>query len=109
MPREPRKAVAIDVVFVLDMASSMQPYLDATLIAITDLAILMYEANGARWESVHIGLWGYRDVQDGSTLEFPLKNFTPPLQVADGFIKTLRTERVPHRTAGADPILSDGT
>jgi serine/threonine-protein kinase PpkA len=74
--------------FVMDMTCSMQPYIDATLQVIKNMALSITKDADTR-ASVSFGLWGYRDSPDIPGLEFLTKNFTPELQPVDQFEATL--------------------
>ena len=85
---EKLKTLGLDLVFVMDLTSSMQPYIDATLEVIKKMAQYITKDADMR-TSVSFGLWGYRDSPDVPGLEFLTKNFTPELQPIDQFEKTL--------------------
>ena len=84
------KGLQMDVVYVMDMTNSMQPYIDMTLKAIKDMSLKMEQEVA---KSVKFGLWGYRDSLDIKGLEFLTKNFTPELQPESEFEKTLLTAK----------------
>ena len=72
--------LAIDVVFVLDMTASMQPYMDALRKAIRDGVKLIEERFESSEEQLKFGLVGYRDVVEMSPgIEFVANDFTPNL------------------------------
>lgn len=82
--KEPRsqdqgvKELGIDIVFVMDMTLSMQPYLDRTKMAIGEIARRIKETHIK--QKIRFGLVGYRDdVSKTPALEFASKNFTPEL------------------------------
>ena len=72
------QALAIDVVFVMDMTRSMQPYIDRTKQTLVELARRIGEQQVE--QRLRFGLVGYRDdVTKIPALEFTTKNFTPEL------------------------------
>lgn len=89
---EKLQTLEVDVVFVMDMTASMQPYIDATRDTIRDIALGITK-NPAVRQSVYFGLWGYRDSKDIPALEFNTKNFTPTLQQVSDFEKTLQSAK----------------
>jgi hypothetical protein len=71
-------ALGVDLVFVMDMTRSMQPYLDRTKAAVAAIAEGVAEAGLA--ERLRFGLVGFRDdVEKAPDLEFTRRNFTPEL------------------------------
>jgi hypothetical protein len=86
---EKLKTLEVDLVFVMDMTGSMQPYINAALDVVKNISLFVTKDAEIK-KSVHFGLWGYRDsVQDIPALEFHTKNFTPTLQSVEEFEKTL--------------------
>jgi hypothetical protein len=85
---EKLKALELDLVFVIDLTQSMQPYIDATRETIRDIAKRITQ-DTVVGKGIHFGLWGYRDSKDTPQLEFNTKNFTPTLQQVSDFEKTL--------------------
>jgi hypothetical protein len=93
------KALQVDLVFVMDMTSSMQTYLDRTKEAIAAIARGTGAAAGDR---IRFGLVGYRDdLKTLPTLEFVSKNYTPQLVDAGQLVKILDTE-AKAATVGSD-------
>lgn len=86
---EQLRELQLDLVFVMDMTGSMQPYIDATLQVIKDIALVATRDNELK-EGLHFGLWGYRDAKEDTQLEFNTKNFTPELQQVGDFERTLQ-------------------
>jgi serine/threonine-protein kinase PpkA len=82
------KKQEMDIVFVMDMTASMQPFIDATLQAVKNIALSITKDAAIR-QSVHFGLWGYRDSLTIPGIEFLTKNFTPSLQPVEAFERTL--------------------
>lgn len=91
---------ALDLVFVMDLTSSMKPFVDQTLTAVDEISRKL--AAGGLSNGVRFGFWGYRDrapdqdFGDGQTT----KNFTPQLQEREAFIETLRRVEVSSSSAG---------
>lgn len=90
----------LDIVFLMDLSSSMGPFVEGTKRAIDSLAQNL--SSGALASSVRFGFWGYRDTnpdQDfgGGKLT---KNFTPVLQSREEFSNTLRGVKVSSSAAG---------
>lgn len=91
---------AIDVVFVMDLTSSMGPFVQATLQAVRNFSTKLEEAGMA--DSFRFGLWGYKDTKPdedfggGKVTE----NFTSSLQDRDAFVQTLQAVKVSRSGAG---------
>jgi len=82
--------LSIDLVFVMDMTRSMQPYIDKTRDAIR--AIATRASDTGLPERIRYGLVGFRDdVSLTPELEFTSRNFTPELLSIDAFEKLLQT------------------
>ena len=90
--KELLKKLEMDIVFVMDMTASMQPLINATLDAIKNIALLITQ-DAAIGQSVHFGLWGYRDSLDNAGIEYLTKNFTPTLQPVEAFAPILQGVR----------------
>ena len=80
--------VQMDIVYVVDMTSSMGPYIQATLETIKNMSLTITQ-NSEVAKSVQFGLWGYRDALEIPGTEFVAKNFTPELQQVSDFVNTL--------------------
>ncbi len=81
----------VDVVFVMDMSTSMQPYLDATKRAMDQAARQFGQSADA--VDIRFGLVGFRDDPSRSPgLDFAVRNFTPQLVDAAGFSSLLDNE-----------------
>jgi len=82
------REMGIDLVFVMDMTVSMQPYLDRTKQAVADIA---RKVSGAALRSrFQFGLVGFRDdIAKTPGLEFTSRNFTPDLVDMDQFVGIL--------------------
>lgn len=94
---------AIDVVFVMDLTASMEPFVQATLEAMRNLAGRL-ESSG-RADSFRFGLWGYKDSKPDQDFDDGrvTKNFTPALQERSDFVRTLQGVRVSSNSAGDWP------
>lgn len=82
------KDMKIEIVYVMDMSASMQPYIDATRKLIADTSEQIGKEPGLS-ERVRFGLWGFRDSESIEGIEFNTKNFTPELQDATAFLQVL--------------------
>ncbi|HWP48358.1 MAG TPA: vWA domain-containing protein [Candidatus Limnocylindrales bacterium] len=82
------RKVQMDIVYVVDMTSSMDPYIQATLETIKNMTLTITQ-NAEVAKSVKFGLWGYRDSLEIPDIEFVTKNFTPELQQVSDFVNTL--------------------
>jgi len=88
-----REILAVDVVFVMDMTTSMQPYMDATKDAVDRLAKRIAEQSETLGEKIRFGLIGYRDdTRLMPALEFTAQNFTPLLVDGTQFSEILESE-----------------
>lgn len=88
---ESARELGIDLVFVMDMTRSMQPYIDRTRDAIA--AIAQRTVDSAVGDKVRLGLVGFRDdTRLTPTLEFTSKDFTPELLDIGAFVELLRTQ-----------------
>lgn len=85
------REMGIDLVFVMDMTVSMQPYLDRTKQAVADIA---RKVSGTALRShFQFGLVGFRDdIAKTPGLEFTSRNFTPDLVDMDQFVGVLDKE-----------------
>ncbi|MFO1529839.1 MAG: VWA domain-containing protein [Kiritimatiellia bacterium] len=82
------KDMKIEIVYVMDLSASMQPYIDATRKLIADVSEQVGKEPGLS-ERVRFGLWGFRDSESIEGIEFNTKNFTPELQDATAFLQVL--------------------
>lgn len=90
----------IDLVFVMDLTSSMQPFVDGTLDAVRSMAGSLESSGSA--SRIRFGFWGYRD--SAPDQPFPgggvTKLFTPLLQDRAAFEQTLAGVKVSESSAG---------
>jgi hypothetical protein len=85
------RELGIDLVFVMDMTRSMQPYIDRTRDAIADIAKRVVDSTVN--EKVRFGLVGFRDdVRLTPALDFTSKDFTPELLDVSAFEALLQSE-----------------
>lgn len=90
----------LDLVFVMDCSSSMRPMVDATIEAMRGM-VSRLAGDTAVKEGLRLGFWGYRDsAPDQDFGGSPVKNFTPDLETADNFLKTLQGVEVSSNSAG---------
>jgi hypothetical protein len=98
------KKVEMDIVFVMDTTNGMQPMIDATLDAVRNIARFITKHLTIR-QSIHFGLWGYRDSLEIPGIEYLTKNFTPTLQSLENFEQTL--QGVHEATVGSEGFEED--
>jgi serine/threonine-protein kinase PpkA len=97
-----KAAPDVDIVFVMDMTRSMQPYIDNTRKAVMELAGSLIAAEGLQ-ERVRFGLVGYRDsVEQIPALEFTARNFTPELLSAQDFNALVESQAKATRIGSVD-------
>jgi len=90
----------MDVVFVMDLTSSMGPFVQATVQAMRNFSKKLESAGAA--DSFRFGLWGYKDTKPdedfggGKVTE----NFTSSLQDRQAFLQTLQSVKVSRSGAG---------
>lgn len=85
------KALGVDLVFVVDMTRSMQPFIDRTKQTLAELARNVASKNIK--QKMRFGLVGYRDNASRiPAMEFTAKNFTPELLEVDAFVALLEDE-----------------
>ncbi len=96
------EGIDLDLVFVVDMTGSMQPWVDGLFKAITDLAKSM-ELNPKVSGRVRLGLWGYQDNPGFSGIQYLTKCFTPTLLNAKDFTGVLDGLKVNKKTPDKYP------
>jgi hypothetical protein len=94
------KKPSMDVVFCMDLTSSMQPSVDAAKEAMKDLADSIEKAGVSG--SVKFGFWGYKDSPPDETFEGGkvTKNFTRELVDRNSLVQILNTVRVSKDSTG---------
>lgn len=93
LARQAQKALKLDLVFVMDLTSSMEPFLNATVDLIRKVAIQAAEQPELK-AGLRFGFWGYRDSMEIKGIEFTTRNFTPSLQAATEFVETIKQVRI---------------
>lgn len=102
MAGEGASDLRLDVVFVIDMTSSMQPHIEAVTSAVREAsqALTRYLPDETR---LKFGLVGYRDsISVTPDLEFVSKNFTPDLVTGSEFADMVTGEAVHASATGSD-------
>ena len=85
-------ALAIDVVFVVDMTASMGPYINAVQQSIRQTARKIGEDSGS--DGIRFGMVGYRDsVEQNPGLEWTTRNFSPELLNSAEFDTLLSSDK----------------
>ncbi len=82
------KGLKMDIVYVMDMTSSMQPYIDITRNVLMDISGSIAQDAEIN-KCIRFGLWGYRDSTEIKGMEFVARNFAEELQDVDGIVDTL--------------------
>lgn len=82
------KDLKIDLIYVIDLTTSMQPYIDATKNAVKAVAEEIAGDPDLN-SNVRMGLWGFRDSTDIQGMKFITKNFTPELVDASSFVSVM--------------------
>lgn len=100
--RDALDGVDLDLVFVLDMTGSMQPWVNGLFAAMGDLAKSM-ELNPKSSGRVRLGLWGYQDNPGFSGIQYLTKCFTPTLLNAKDFTAVLNGLKVNKMTPDTYP------
>lgn len=77
-----------DVVFVMDLTRSMQPFVDGAL-AFVNSAAKTLGADPSVQDRVKFGFWGYRDSEEIDGIGFNTRNYTEDLQPLADFSRTL--------------------
>ncbi len=98
----PSTGVKVDVVFVMDLTVSMQPYLDQTVAKMRQLAVTLGASRDSR-EALRFGFWGYRDSESIAGMEFNTRNFTPELVRIEDFGAILGKISAARTTSGDLP------
>lgn len=96
------KGIDLDIVFVVDMTGSMQPWVDGLFAAISDLAKSV-ELNPKVSGRVRLGLWGYQDNPGFTGIQYLTKCYTPTLLDAKDFSSVLDNVQVNKKTPDKYP------
>lgn len=99
---EALEGIDLDLVFVVDMTGSMQPWVDGLLAAIRDLTAKI-EANPGAADRIKLGFWGYQDNPGIAGIQYVTKNFTPSLMKPDEFATLLAGLKVNKMTPDSYP------
>jgi uncharacterized protein YdbL (DUF1318 family) len=94
----------VDVVFLIDTTSSMEPYIEQVKAAVAEFS----KSAASKDPSFRFGVVGYRDPHPtfAASMEYSTKNFTPDLLPADEFL--LRLEEVKAlKSDPGDPVPED--
>jgi hypothetical protein len=95
-PIDPARArdLKVDLVFVMDLTKSMQPFASRTLQMINAIA-QQAGSDPTALGVFRFGIWGYRDNPEicGPGMEWNTHNFTPELQTLNEFALTLSNVR----------------
>jgi hypothetical protein len=84
------REIKVDLVFVMDLTLSMQPFATRTLQMIQN-CVQQTGADAKVVSAIRFGLWGYRDSPEicGKSMEWNTHNFTEDLQPLNDFAVTL--------------------
>jgi serine/threonine-protein kinase PpkA len=94
--------VDMDLVFVVDMTGTMQPWVDGLMKAMSEIvAGADGGSNKSGW--VRFGLWGYQDKDTLEGIKFRTWNFTSELQTATDFRSLLESVKVNRMTPDSYP------
>lgn len=96
------EGVDVDLVFVVDMTGTMQPWVNGLFAAISDLAKSI-ELNPKVAGRVRLGLWGYQDDPGFSGIQFRTKCFNQELMEAKNFSGVLKGLKVNKKTPDSFP------
>lgn len=81
----------LDVVFVMDLTRSMEPFVTKTKEMLQGIASNFKDAE-ASGSSIRFGFWGYRDDPELCRgIEFNTRNYTPELQEIEEFLITMES------------------
>jgi serine/threonine-protein kinase PpkA len=99
---EALKGIDFDLVFVVDMTGSMQPWVDGLLASVNGLVSKM-EGDPSLSGRVKFGLWGYQDLVVKPGIKFRTKCLTPELLPPLEFSKLLAGVKVNQMTSDSYP------
>lgn len=103
---EDARNLSVDIVFVIDLTSSMGPFIDGTRQAVTNLADRLTESPDLQG-AIRFGAVGYRDNVDlMPRLEFTARNFTPEL-VSDQELIEIVANELEEATESSGPYAED--
>lgn len=94
--------VPLDIVFVMDMTGSMQPWLDGVLKVMLGMAEQLKD-EGSDGDLVRLGFWGYQDDPGISGIKFRTKNYTSELVRPQDFASSISSLKVNELTQDSYP------
>ena len=94
--------VDVDLVFVIDMTGTMQPWVDELLDAVKGVVAEFGNKPDSK-TGIRFGLWGFQDKENLSGIQFRTKNFTHSLKEAADFRDLLETIKVNRMTPDSYP------
>lgn len=88
------RQLTVDLVWVMDTTVSMRPHIAKTIEVINNASTQITQDKELS-ESIHFGIWGYRDNLEGiPDIGYTTKNYSPELQTIDKFKDTLAMVKV---------------
>ena len=96
------EGVDLDLVFVIDMTGTMQPWVDSLFAAMRELTGSIGD-NPRLNGRVRLGLWGYQDNPGYAGIQFLTKNLTPSLLDPAAFLQLLESVKVNKKTPDSYP------
>jgi serine/threonine-protein kinase PpkA len=94
--------VDMDLVFVVDMTGTMQPWVDGLMKAMSEI-VAGADGGSNKSGGVRFGLWGYQDKDTLEGIKFRTRNFTSELQNATDFRGLLESVKVNGMTPDSYP------
>ena len=94
--------VDMDLVFVVDMTGTMQPWVDGLMKAMSEI-VARADGGSNKSGGVRFGLWGYQDKDTLEGIKFRTRNFTSELQNATDFRGLLESVKVNGMTPDSYP------
>lgn len=94
--------IDVDLVFVIDMTGTMQPWIDGLFGALKGI-VAELDGSTKNGSGIRFGLWGYQDKDELSGIQFRTRDFTPELQDAANFRNLLETIKVNRMTPDSYP------
>jgi serine/threonine-protein kinase PpkA len=94
--------VDLDLVFVIDMTGTMQPWVDGLLKAMSEI-VATVDGGSGKGGGIRFGLWGYQDKDTMPGIQFRTRNFTSELHSATDFRNLLESVKVNRMTPDSYP------
>lgn len=94
--------VDVDLVFVIDMTGTMQPWVDGLLEAVKEV-VAEFDDDADSNTGIRFGLWGFQDTETLRGIQFRTRNFTHSLKDAVDFRDLLETIKVNRVTPDSYP------